>query len=109
MDVEWRVSEKTPDPAPEGGWLCFPLAVAQPHYTLGRWADRSIRPRKSLAGANMDYFCLSTGLTIRGNDRSGVGLCPIDSPCVSLGEPGLWRYSLDFPAKAIVGLRQSLQ
>ena len=36
VDVEWRVNEKTPDPVPEGGWLCFPLAVKQPHYTLGR-------------------------------------------------------------------------
>ena len=36
VDIEWRVNEKTPDPAPEGGWLCFPLAVKQPHYTLGR-------------------------------------------------------------------------
>ena len=44
----------------------------------------------------MDYFCLSTGLTIRGKDQSGVGICPIDSPCVSFGEPGLWRYSQAF-------------
>ncbi len=99
VDVQWRVTEKTPDPVPEGGWLCFPLAVSQPHYTLGRLGG-PIDPLKEIApGASKDYFCLSTGLTIRGNDSSGVGICPIDSPCVSLGEPGLWRYSQAFRPK----------
>ncbi len=96
VDIEWRVTEKTPDPAPEGGWLCFPLAIEQPHYTLGRLGG-PIDPAKDIVpGANKDYFCLSTGLAIRGNDSSGVGVCPIDSPCLSLGEPGLWRYSQAF-------------
>ncbi len=91
VDIEWRVMEKTPDPAPEGGWLCFPLAVKQPHYTLGRLGG-PIDPAKDIApGANKDYFCLSTGLVMRGDDQNGVGVCPIDSPCVSLGKPGLWR------------------
>ena len=32
-----------------------------------------------------------------------MGICPIDSPCVSLGEPGLWRYSQAFqPQKPTV-------
>src|SRR5208337_868213 len=54
-------------------------------------------------GANKDYFCVNTGLTIRGNDPSGMGICPIDSPCLSLGEPGLWRYSQAFrPEKPTV-------
>jgi hypothetical protein len=103
LDVEWRVSEKTPDPVPEGGWLCFPMAVEQPHYTLGRLGG-PIDPAKDIVpGANKDYFCLSTGLTVCGNDSGGVGICPIDSPCVSLGEPGLWRYSQDFhPQRATV-------
>ena len=96
VDVEWRVTEKTPDPVPEGGWLCFPLAVKQPHYTLGRLGGPIDPAKEIVPGANKDYFCLSTGLAIRGDDHSGVGVCPIDSPCVSLGEPGLWRYSQTF-------------
>jgi hypothetical protein len=96
VDVEWRVTKKTPDPVPEGGWLCFPLAVKQPHYTLGRLGGPIDPLQEIVPGANKDYFCLSTGLTIRGDDQSGVGICPIDSPCVSLGEPALWRYSQSF-------------
>jgi len=103
VDIEWRVNGKTPDPVPEGGWLCFPLAVKHPHYTLGRLGGPIDPAKEIVPGANRDYFCLSTGLVMRGDDRSGVGVCPIDSPCVSLGEPGLWRYSQTFqPRKSSV-------
>jgi alpha-mannosidase len=99
VDVEWRVTEKTPDPMPEGGWLCFPFAVAQPRFLLGRLGG-PIDPTKDIVvGANRHYFCLNTGLTITGQDGAGMGLCPLDSPCVSLDEPGLWKFSLDYQPK----------
>ncbi len=95
VDVEWHVTNKTADPRPEGGWLCFPFKVAQPRFLLGRLGG-PIDPAKDIvAGANRHYFCLNSGLTITGQDGSGVGLCPLDSPCVSLGGPGLWKFSLD--------------
>jgi alpha-mannosidase len=103
VDVEWRVTEKTPDPIPEGGWLCFPFAVEQPVFTLGRLGG-PIDPAKDIVpGANRDLICLNSGLTIAGKDSAGIGLCPVDSPCVSLGEPGLWKYTLaDTPRKPAV-------
>ena len=98
VDFEWRVTDKTPDPIPEGGWLCFPVAVEQPQFRLGRLGG-PIDPTKDIvSGANRHYFCLSTGLTITGQGH-GVGLCPLDSPCVSLDQPGLWKYSLDYTPK----------
>ena len=99
VDVEWRVTKKKPDPLPEGGWLCFPFAVDQPQFRLGRLGGPIDPTKDILTGANKHYICLSTGLTIGGKDQTGVGLCPIDSPCVSLGEPGLWKYSLDYVPK----------
>ena len=99
VDAEWSVTEKTPNPLPEGGWLCFPFAIEQPQFLLGRLGG-PVDPAKDIAiGANRHYFCLSTGLTITGNDKSGIGMCPLDSPCVSLGHPELWKYSLDHVAK----------
>ena len=99
VEVEWRASEKTPDPLPEGGWLCFPFAVAQPQFLLGRLGG-PIDPTKDIVvGANRHYFCLNTGLTITGQDGAGIGLCPLDSPCVSLDEPGLWKFSLEYTPK----------
>ena len=96
VDVEWRVSDKTPDPLPEGGWLCFPFAVAEPRFLLGRLGGPVDPAKDIVAGANRHYFCLNSGLTITGRDGAGFGLCPLDSPCVSLGEPGLWKFSLDY-------------
>ena len=103
VDVEWRVTDKTADPIPEGGWLCFPFAIEQPQFLLGRLGG-PIDPAKDIvAGANRHYICLNSGLTIAGRDKTGVGLCPLDSSCVSLGEPGLWKFSLDYvPTKSAV-------
>jgi len=99
VDIEWRVTDKTPDPRPEGGWLCFPFAVAQPRFRLGRLGGPIDPTRDIVAGANRHYFCLNTGLTITGQGGAGIGLCPLDTPCVSLDQPGLWKYSLDFVPK----------
>ena len=97
VDIEWQVSDKTPDPMPEGGWLCFPFSINQPQFLLGRLGGPIDPAKDIIAGANRHYYCLNTGLTIRGrDDGAGIGLCPLDSPCVSLGEPGLWKFSLDF-------------
>jgi len=48
-------------------------------------------------------LCLNSGMTVTGPDGFGVGLCPLDSPLVSLGEPGLWKFSLhDMPRRGRV-------
>jgi hypothetical protein len=96
LDVEWHVLDKTPDPIPEGGWLCFPFAVSQPRFLLGRLGGPIDPARDIVPGANRHYFCLNSGLTIRDSNGAGMALCPLDSPCVSLDEPGLWKHSLDF-------------
>ena len=99
VEVAWRVTDKTPDPMPEGGWLCFPFAVAQPRFLLGRLGGPVDPTKDIVAGANRHYFCLHTGLTVTDQDGVGVGLCPLDSSGVSLDEPGLWKFSLDYTPK----------
>jgi hypothetical protein len=99
LDAEWRVTGKTPDPMPEGGWLCFPFAVENPRFLLGRLGGPIDPTRDVIDGANKRYICLNTGLTIADRDGVGIGLCPIDAPCVSLDEPGLWKFSLDYTPK----------
>lgn len=44
-------------------------------------------------------FCLNTGVRVIAPDGSSVGLCPLDSPLVSLERRGLWKYSPDFVPK----------
>jgi len=99
VEVTWRVTDKTPDPLPEGGWLCFPFALAQPQFRLGRLGGPIDPAADVVPGANRYYFCLNNGLTITGQDGAGLGLCPLDSACVSLDEPGLWKFALDYVPK----------
>ena len=99
IDVEWRVKDKTPDPIPEGGWLCFPFAVTDPEFLLGRLGGPIDPAKDIIPGANRHYFCVSTGVAVTDKGGIGMGVCPIDSPCVSLGEPGLWKFSLDYLPK----------
>ena len=102
-DIEWSIHNKTPDPWPEAGWLCLPFAIDQPSFRLGR-LGAIIDPTTDIQpSANHDIFCLSTGLTVTGANGAGVGLCPLDSPLVSLGQPGLWRFD-----KQLTSLRSSV-
>ena len=103
LDVEWAVEDKTPNPIPEGGWLCLPLAIDQPTFQLARLGSLIDPAKDILEGGNRHLLCLNSGLTISGADGCGVGLCPMDSPLVSLDEPGLWRFSWHYtPRRARV-------
>ena len=98
LDLEWSIANKTPDPWPEGGWLCFPLRAEDPTFRLARLGS-IVDPAKDLVvGSNHDIFCLNGGLTVEGADGSRTGICPIDAQLVSLERPGLYHYSRDFVA-----------
>ena len=99
VDVEWSVSGKTPDKMPEGGWLCFPFAVKDPLFTVGRLGG-PINPATDIVpGANRHLMAVSSGVAITSAEQGGVALCPLDSPLVSLEKPGLWWWSMDFVPK----------
>jgi len=108
VDMQWSVTGKQADPWPEAGWICLPFNINQPRFRLGR-VGSIIDPSKDLVcGANHDVFCLSSGLTVSGTGGGqGVGVAPLDSPLVSLGRPGLYRYDrewTDREAKVFVNL-----
>ncbi len=96
VDLTWSIHNKRPDSWPEAGWLCFPLAVEEASYRLGRLGS-VVDPQKDLVpGSNFDVFCLSSGMTVAGADAACVGICPIDSPLVSIGWPGLYHHTARF-------------
>ena len=96
LDIEWSVESKTPNPIPEGGWICLPLAIQKPSFRLGRLGSIIDPAKDILDGGNRRLLCLNSGMTVTGPDGFGVGICPMDSPLVSLDEPGLWKFSRDF-------------
>ena len=98
LDLEWSIARKTPDPWPEGGWLCFPLRADNPTFRLARLGGIVDPARDLVRSSNHDVFCLNGGLTVEGADGGRTGICPIDAQLVSLERPGLWHYSRDFVA-----------
>ena len=103
VDLELTVQNKPLEPWPEAGWICLPLKVDAPQFRLGRLGSIIDPTRDLVAGCNMHLFALNSGMTITDPVGHGVGLCPVDSPLVSLGEAGGWRYSSELtPRKSRV-------
>ena len=99
VELEITLQEKPLEPWPEAGWLCLPLAVADPQFRLGRVGCITDPARDLIGGTNRHIFGLNTGLTITDARGRGVGICPLDHPLVSLDVPGCWKYSPDFVPK----------
>ncbi len=98
VDIEVSV-EKPADPWPEAGWVCLPFNVKEPQFRLGR-AGSIIDPAKDIVpGANRHLYAVSTGVAVFDAEGRGAGVCGLDTPLVSLGEPGCWKYSLDYVPK----------
>ena len=90
---------KQPDTWPEAGYFHFPLAIENPQFRLGRLGGIVDPVKDIVRGSNRHLQWLRTGLAVFGEDGYGVGICPLDSPLVSLDEPGCWRFSKDFVPK----------
>ena len=97
VDISWTVIGKTPDPIPEGGWLCLPFNVEKPSFRVGR-IGATIDPAKDIIfGANRNLITAERAVTVRsGADGVGVAVASVDLPLWSLGKPGLWRYEPDY-------------
>jgi alpha-mannosidase len=96
LDLGWSITNKTADPWPEGGWLCFPVRADDPTFRLARLGSLVDPARDLVTGANHEIFCLNGGVLVKAAAGQGAGICPVDAQLVSLEHPGLWRYSRDF-------------
>ena len=73
--------------------MCLPFNIESPQFRVGRLGS-IIDPSKDIVpGANRDLFAVDTGVAVFGPDGRGFGICPLDSPLVSLGGPGGWKYT----------------
>ena len=94
---------KMPDTWPEAGYFCFPLNIDSPQFRLGRLGGIVDPAHDIVPGSNRHLQWLRTGVAVFGDDGYGVGICPLETPLVSLGEPGCWKFSKDYvPTRANV-------
>jgi len=98
VDLTWSIEDKKATPWPEAGWLALPLKVTSPRFRLAR-LGAVIEPKEALLGSNHSLHCLNSGMAAVDAKGQGVALCPIDSPLVSLDQPGIYKYSRNFIAE----------
>ena len=104
LTIAWR---KQPDSWPEAGWICLPFKVAKPKFRLGKLGgDLDPVTDVTVSEANYHNSWVNTGVAVYdGDSGAGVGVCPIDSPMVSLGEPGEYKFAARYePVKPYVYL-----
>lgn len=100
LDLEVTLHDKAADPWPEAIWIALPFDLAEPRFRLGRPGSIVDPATDIVPGANRHLFAVQTGVALlEGDDGPGVGLCPLDSGLVSLGEPGCWKYSREDPPR----------
>ncbi|HYG33463.1 MAG TPA: hypothetical protein VEC99_01685, partial [Clostridia bacterium] len=96
VDLEITVHDKPADAWPEAGWLCLPFKLDAPQFRLGRLGGIVDPARDIVAGANHDVEAIHTGVALLDKQGSGVGVCALDSPLMSLERPGCYKYTSDF-------------
>lgn len=98
LTVSWQ---KQPDGWPEAGWICLPFNCANAKFRLGRLGG-DCDPIRDITLDNVNYHnsFVNTGVTVYdGATGAGAGLCPLDSPMVSLGEPGEYKFDKRYEPK----------
>ncbi|MHB1033718.1 MAG: glycoside hydrolase family 38 N-terminal domain-containing protein [Pirellulales bacterium] len=102
LEIGWQ---KQPDGWPEAGWICLPFRCDRPKFRLGR-LGADVDPVKDVTVENANYHLswVNTGVAVYdGQTGAGVAICPQDSPLVSLGEPGEYKFDPRYePAKPYV-------
>jgi alpha-mannosidase len=105
IDLEITIKDKAKDNWPEADWLCLPFRVVNPVFHVYRPLGVMNPATDIMPGANRHLYSVGSGVTITGSDGSGIAVCPVDHPLVSLDQPGCWKFSSDFvPAKPVIYL-----
>ena len=91
VDLELTI-DKPADIWPEAGWICLPFKVDAPQFRVGRNGFIMDPAKDIIAGANRYLYAVGTGVALFDKQGRGVGICAPETPLVSLGVPGIWKF-----------------
>jgi len=91
VDLELTI-DKPADNWPEAGWICLPFKVDAPQFRVGRNGFIMDPAKDIIPGANRYLYAVGTGTAIFDPQGRGVGVCAPDTPLLSLGVPGCWKF-----------------
>jgi len=98
VDLELTL-EKPADNWPEAGWVCLPFKVDAPRFRVGRNGFIMDPATDIVPGANHMMYAVGTGVACFDTQGRGVAVCAPDSPLVSLGQPGCWKFDQNYIPK----------
>jgi hypothetical protein len=102
LDLELTI-DKPADIWPEAGWICLPFKVDEPQFRVGRNGFIMDPAKDIIAGANRYMYAAGTGVALFDEKGQGVGICAPETPLVSLGVPGIWKFDKTYiPEKPTV-------
>jgi hypothetical protein len=93
VELKWNINAKPAESWPEAGWISLPFNVNNPSFKLARLGAVVDPAKDFIKGSNFDYGFLNSGMSVIDNSGNGFGLSTPDAPGVSLGKPGLWKFS----------------
>jgi alpha-mannosidase len=93
LDLQLQVINHPATENPEAGWLCLPLRVQQPQFRIKGPGSIFDPARDVLKGSNFAYFWTQGGLALFDPGGRGMGLALPDCPAISLGRPGIYRFT----------------
>jgi hypothetical protein len=91
VDLEVTI-EKPADIWPEAVWVCLPFKMDAPQFRIGRNGSIINPATDIISGANRYMCAVGTGVALFDSAGRGAGICGLDTPLVSLGEPGCWKF-----------------
>jgi hypothetical protein len=98
VDLELTI-DKPADIWPEAGWICLPFKINTPQFRVGRNGFIMDPAKDIIPGANRYMYAVGTGVAMFDKKNRGVGVCAPDTPLVSLGKPGCWKFDKTYVPK----------
>ena len=91
VDLEMTI-DKPADNRPEAGWICLPFKIDTPRFRVGRNGFIMDPAKDIVPAANHNLYAVGTGVAMFDKQGRGVGICAPDTPLVSLGKPGCYKF-----------------
>jgi hypothetical protein len=102
LDIELTI-EKPSDIWPEAGWICLPFKIDAPQFRIGRNGFIMDPGKDIIPGANRYMYAVGTGMAVFNKKGEGVGICAPETPLVSLGVPGCYKFDRTYvPEKSTI-------
>ena len=98
VDLELTI-DKPADNWPEAGWICLPFKINTPQFRVGRNGFIMDPASDIIPGANRYMYAVGTGVAIFDEKGRGVGVCAPDTPMLSLGVTGCWKFDKTYVPK----------